>query len=285
MQERKQEEPIMKAFQGKVAVVTGAASGIGRALAERCAKEGMKVVLADIEEPALLQASRDLAAQGAQTLAVPTDVSQAGEVETLARKAFETYNEGEWYPMSNLQTANQQAFSLRTIRMRLLPTLIYAALVPYLIYRVGSERFHLSAVNALLLAAISPTCGSLIEFVRKRQLSVLGLLALVGIAAKVVSALLFHDARLVLISDSLLSGVYGLLLLGSVLIGKPVVVVLVTNMYAKSPEQRAQMEQRLQAPGLHRHVLVLTTMWGWGCCFCQRSACCSPTRSPLQRSF
>ena len=82
----------MKAFQGKVAVVTGAASGIGRALAERCAQEGMKVVLADIEEQALIQASQDLAAQGAQTLAVPTDVSQAGEVETLARKAFETYS-------------------------------------------------------------------------------------------------------------------------------------------------------------------------------------------------
>jgi NAD(P)-dependent dehydrogenase (short-subunit alcohol dehydrogenase family) len=82
----------MKAFQGKVAVVTGAASGIGRALAERCAKARMKVVLADIEEPALMQTSRDLAAQGAQTLAVPTDVSQAGEVESLARKAFETYS-------------------------------------------------------------------------------------------------------------------------------------------------------------------------------------------------
>ncbi len=82
----------MKTFQGKVAVVTGAASGIGRALADRCAQEGMKVVLADIEEQALLQVSRELAAQGAQTLALPTDVSQAGEVETLARKAFETYS-------------------------------------------------------------------------------------------------------------------------------------------------------------------------------------------------
>ena len=82
----------MKTFQGKVAVVTGAASGIGRALAERCAQEGMKVVLADIEESALLQTSRELAAQGAETLAVPTDVSQAGEVEALAKIAFETYS-------------------------------------------------------------------------------------------------------------------------------------------------------------------------------------------------
>lgn len=83
----------MKTFRGKVAVVTGAASGIGRALAERCAQEGMKVVLADIEEQALMQASRELAAQGAQTLAIPTDVSQAGDVERLASKAFETYSE------------------------------------------------------------------------------------------------------------------------------------------------------------------------------------------------
>lgn len=82
----------MNTFQGKVAVVTGAASGIGRALAEHCAKEGMKVVLADIEEQALLQASRDLAAQGAETLAVQTDVSQAAEVERLAKLAFETYS-------------------------------------------------------------------------------------------------------------------------------------------------------------------------------------------------
>jgi NAD(P)-dependent dehydrogenase (short-subunit alcohol dehydrogenase family) len=83
----------MKTFQGKVAVVTGAASGIGRALAERCIQEGMKVVLADIEEPALLQVSQELAAQGAQILALPTDVSRATEVETLACKAFETYSE------------------------------------------------------------------------------------------------------------------------------------------------------------------------------------------------
>src|SRR5438045_6974542 len=163
-----------------------------------------------------------------------------------------------------MQTANQPAFSLRTIRTRLLVTLVYAALVPYLMYRVATSRYHLSAVNALLLAALSPAVGSLIEFVRKRQMSVLGLLALVGIAAKVVSALLFNNARVVLISDSLLTGVYGLLLLGSVLIGKPVTVTLVTNMYATSPEQRAQMKQRLQASGTHRQVLAVTAMRGVG---------------------
>lgn len=82
----------MNTFEGKVAVITGAASGIGRALAERCIQEGMKVVLADVEEQALQQTSRELAAQGAETLAVQTDVSQAGDVERLAQKAYETYS-------------------------------------------------------------------------------------------------------------------------------------------------------------------------------------------------
>src|SRR5256885_14587415 len=81
----------MKNFQGKVAVVTGAASGIGRALAGKSAQEGMKVVLADVEESALKQAEAELQASGAQVLAGRTDVSQANEVEALAQITFETY--------------------------------------------------------------------------------------------------------------------------------------------------------------------------------------------------
>ena len=81
----------MKDFQGKVAVVTGAASGIGRALAGKSAQEGMKVVLADVEESALKQAEDELKASGAEVLAMRTDVSKAGEVEALAQQAFATY--------------------------------------------------------------------------------------------------------------------------------------------------------------------------------------------------
>src|SRR5260221_11318561 len=81
----------MKDFQEKVAVVTGAASGIGRALAGKSTALGMKVVLADVEERALKQAEEELKASGSEGLAVRTDVSQAVEVETLAKLAFATY--------------------------------------------------------------------------------------------------------------------------------------------------------------------------------------------------
>ena len=62
----------MKDFQGRVAVVTGAASGIGRALADRFVAAGMKIVLADIESAALEQAAAEIADTGAETLAVRT---------------------------------------------------------------------------------------------------------------------------------------------------------------------------------------------------------------------
>lgn len=81
----------MKNFRDKVAVITGAASGIGRALAVHCAREGMRVVLADIEEAELARAEQELRDAGAAALGVRTDVSCSGEVERLARRALAAY--------------------------------------------------------------------------------------------------------------------------------------------------------------------------------------------------
>jgi len=83
--------PIMDVFDGKVAVITGAASGIGRGLARKAAREGMHVVLADIEARALDEAAADVAALGAETLAVTTDVSDGDAVEALAAAAYERF--------------------------------------------------------------------------------------------------------------------------------------------------------------------------------------------------
>jgi NAD(P)-dependent dehydrogenase (short-subunit alcohol dehydrogenase family) len=76
---------------GKVAVVTGGASGIGNAVATKAAAEGMKVVLADIEEAPLKEAHDELVAQGAEVLAVVTDVSDAASVRDLRDKAVEAF--------------------------------------------------------------------------------------------------------------------------------------------------------------------------------------------------
>ncbi len=81
----------MQAFKDKVAVITGAASGIGRALAERCAHEGMKVVLADLDMDILTSVEVALHATGAPVLAVETDVSKADDVEALAQRTLAAF--------------------------------------------------------------------------------------------------------------------------------------------------------------------------------------------------
>jgi NAD(P)-dependent dehydrogenase (short-subunit alcohol dehydrogenase family) len=81
----------MKEFKDRVAVITGAASGIGRAMADRCVQEGMRVVLADVEVEALRKTEASMEASGATVLAVRTDVSQARDVEALARKTLEVF--------------------------------------------------------------------------------------------------------------------------------------------------------------------------------------------------
>jgi NAD(P)-dependent dehydrogenase (short-subunit alcohol dehydrogenase family) len=78
-------------FDGKVAVITGAASGIGRGMAEHAAKEGMKVVLADVEQKALDAAVLELRRQEFDVLGVLADVSKPESVQALADRAFETY--------------------------------------------------------------------------------------------------------------------------------------------------------------------------------------------------
>ena len=78
-------------MRGKVAVITGGASGIGRAVARRAAAEGMRVVIADIEEGALREVERELTGQGADAIAVTTDVADAGSVRGLRDRALRHY--------------------------------------------------------------------------------------------------------------------------------------------------------------------------------------------------
>jgi NAD(P)-dependent dehydrogenase (short-subunit alcohol dehydrogenase family) len=76
---------------GRTAVITGAASGIGRALAQRCAAAGMRVVLADVEAAPLGEAARELEKQGAEALAVVTDVSKPEQLEALALRTEQAF--------------------------------------------------------------------------------------------------------------------------------------------------------------------------------------------------
>ncbi len=81
----------MQDFKGKVVVVTGAASGIGRGMVGRFAREGMSIVLADVEREPLLIAEQELKSEGADVLAVQTDVSSLEDVQKLADQVLERF--------------------------------------------------------------------------------------------------------------------------------------------------------------------------------------------------
>lgn len=76
---------------GKIAVVTGAASGIGLALAERFADSGLHLVLADVDEVGLADAGERIASRGVETLEVRTDVSDEAAVQALAASCIERF--------------------------------------------------------------------------------------------------------------------------------------------------------------------------------------------------
>ena len=81
----------MKNFEGKVAVITGAANGIGFAVAKECVKREIKIVIADIDVVDLKKAEEKLKSQGAEVLAVEMDVMKYEDMEMLAKKAVERF--------------------------------------------------------------------------------------------------------------------------------------------------------------------------------------------------
>jgi NAD(P)-dependent dehydrogenase (short-subunit alcohol dehydrogenase family) len=78
-------------LRGRTAVVTGGASGIGRALILRFARDGANVVVADVDEPGMASVAGEAQALGVKAVAVRTDVSERSDVEALATRAFEAF--------------------------------------------------------------------------------------------------------------------------------------------------------------------------------------------------
>src|SRR5207244_3997771 len=92
---RSNKEPVMNiSFENQVALVTGAASGLGLATAKAFAQSGASVVLADTNEKAVHSAAEELSAQGHKTLAIKCDVADDAQVEAMVDRAVATF--GRW---------------------------------------------------------------------------------------------------------------------------------------------------------------------------------------------
>jgi NAD(P)-dependent dehydrogenase (short-subunit alcohol dehydrogenase family) len=75
-------------LDGRVAVITGGASGIGRALAHECADHGMRVVVADLDRERVQEVETELRSRGIEAVGVPTDVADAEQMHRLAERTY-----------------------------------------------------------------------------------------------------------------------------------------------------------------------------------------------------
>lgn len=101
----------MKPLEGKVALVTGSARGIGRAIAERLALLGSAVIISDVMADAAVQTAKEMEAAGYTAVAMPCDVTRPDEVERLAAKIVETF--GKWDILVNNAGITRDGLAIR----------------------------------------------------------------------------------------------------------------------------------------------------------------------------
>lgn len=83
----------MKVFKNKVALITGAGHGFGRALSLEAAQRGMKLAIADIDKKALCKTENDIKKTGAKVISIPTDVTEEKDIDAMVKKTMAEYGE------------------------------------------------------------------------------------------------------------------------------------------------------------------------------------------------
>ena len=136
-------------------------------------------------------------------------------------------------------------------------------ILPFVIYNYAEAK--LGEVRALLASSAPPILWSMVGFARHRRLDALSLLVVSGIALSLLAMLGGGGARFLQLREKLVTGVIGLVFLGSALIGKPLIYELARASMRRKSEGEAQQFEALQVhAGFRRTMTVMTLVWGLG---------------------
>ncbi|MBV8275541.1 MAG: hypothetical protein JO170_09835 [Verrucomicrobia bacterium] len=133
---------------------------------------------------------------------------------------------------------------------------------PFLVYQLAAG--HMSETAALMLSSAPPILWSTGQLIWSRKLDVLSLLVIAGIALSLVATLLGGSPRLLLVRESFITGIFGLIFLGSLLCPKPLVFYLAKSTVAKNWMSDEVFSSRWSIPSFRFIFYLMTTVWGVG---------------------
>jgi len=146
-----------------------------------------------------------------------------------------------------------------------LPSLLVNAVAPFAAYQVLTS-LGVSSVPALASSAVFPVLGIGWSFARTRRPDIIGVVSLTFILVGVAASLLSGDPRFVLVKDSLMTGLFGLLCLGSlVVVPRPLMFYFGRQFSsAGDPARAAAFESMWQYPRFRAAIRLMTIVWGVG---------------------
>ena len=152
---------------------------------------------------------------------------------------------------------------VRKNRSHILVEMLINFILPFVIYNYSQAP--LGEVRALLASSAPPILWSLVEFARHRRLDALSVLVVSGIALSLLAMLGGGGVRFLQLREKLVTGVIGLVFVGSALIGKPLIYQLARASMRRKSEREAQDFEALQIhAGFRRTMTIMTLVWGLG---------------------
>jgi hypothetical protein len=151
-------------------------------------------------------------------------------------------------------------FSMRGMAVTLVPNVV----LPWIIYQVLTSR-GVSVINALMATALVPLATTLYSWLRDRRVDALGIMTLAFVAVGLVTSLISGDPFFYLVKESLLTGVWGLIMLGSLLAKRPLTFYFGRQFVAGGDAERAAWYDRLwEKPAFRAIQRRICVMWGLG---------------------
>ncbi|GHO86299.1 VC0807 family protein [Dictyobacter formicarum] len=136
----------------------------------------------------------------------------------------------------NQATNKSFATSKKALLLKALPAMLINTIAPFVVYNIASS--HMSTVNALLLASGAPLIMSVVELIRKRHIDVMALLIVLGFVLSAAAAFLFNSPTLLLLQSTIVSALFGLIFLASLLLSRPLLFYVIRSMTCHTDQQR-----------------------------------------------